>query len=83
MKNEDKAKEIYENYRNETVYFAAMKMAQWKDEQLKKFLLTFISIPYDGGHGEDGSPLAEDYIKWMEDREKVVDEILEKYKNFE
>lgn len=93
MDNETKAKEIannddlYGDYENksdvEQCCIAAMEMAKWKDSCLKQFLTERISIDYNGRFGEDGSPIASDYLDWVMESQKAAEDFFEAYKNFE
>lgn len=82
MSNEKLADSISEGMSGD-FHEGALKMAEIKDRALKEFFLLHIDIPYTGGRGKDGSPLALDYIKWLEERDKKATEIFEKYKEYE
>lgn len=93
MDNETKAKEIannddlYGDYENksdvEQCCIAAMEMAKWKDERLKQFFIERITTDYNGRYGEDGSPIASDYLDWVMESKKAAEALFEAYKNFE
>lgn len=93
MDNESKAKEIannddlYGDYENksevEQCCIAALKMAEWKDERLKQFFIERITTDYNGRYGEDGSPIASDYLDWVLESKKAAEALFEAYKNFE
>lgn len=70
-------------FSSEECMMSALQMAEYKNEKLKYFLREIISVPYTGGFGEDGSPLAKDFIEWNEKRVKIADKLFEKFKNGE
>jgi hypothetical protein len=73
----------FEHCNKESFRNGALKMAEFKDKALKEFLLTHIDIPYTGGRGEDESPLAPDYIEWLEKRNEEANKMFEEYKRYE
>lgn len=80
----DKISEDIPEYCDKKSYCeGALRVAKFKDDALKEFLLLHIDIPYTGEYGEDGSPLALDYIEWMEEKNKKAQEIFEKFKEYE
>lgn len=73
----------YKNCCRPNCEFGLLKMAELKDKALKEFLLTHMDIPYTGSYGENGHPLALDYIEWVEEKDKKAQEMFEKYKEYE
>lgn len=69
-----------ESCERNAAYCGALEMANQKDEAFKIFLQEHVSIPYEGGYGEDGSPFVDDYIEWIEKQHAIGLELFEKFK---
>jgi hypothetical protein len=65
------------------VYSACIKMANDKDEVLKKFLEEHANPDIEMKYNEDGLPLAESFIEWNEARLKAGDALFKRYKEYE